>query len=1178
MAESGSSVSSEVRTWRTSFLTLRDETLSSPPRTPLSQLLHNLIFSQSQSLLSAAPKLPPHEVTSDLLFLMEVAATSSNGAQQMAPSFSHLSRLIHDICHCVPLQLNSSSWTLLLDSFASLLELFIRTNSTVSDSSPNSVAFSPSLECLFTLRRIVSVYQRRCSSSDDIQLVKFLLRIIKSSHAELSCSSHFKRSNQRGFSDIGKKVPQSTSLWDFQTLAFTMLGETISRVGSSFPADLWKSMMEVFRKVMDVLASTSVLVEDNVMARFYAALLNCLHLVLKDPKGSLSDHVSGFVAALRMFLTYGITGRSHPSSSTNGFTEQALPLKSVKSHVEESRRTDRSPYRPPHLRKRDNSNQKPIAWGSQSLSDHESTALDYSSSDSEYSDSDGSIRDSDSIRKSKVRVAAIDCIQDLCKADPKSFTTQWMLLLPTSDVLQPRKFEATLMTCLLFDPYLKARIVSASTLAVMLEGPSPVFLQVAEYKESSKRGSFTALSSSLGHILMQLHTGIIHLIQRENHGRLLVYLFKILMLLISSTPYSRMPSELLPTVITSLHDKMEEGFPFKSDQTNLQTAAIGCLTVALTTSPSYPQVKDMLLKEMSTDFLEAQKKSDVLSTLFRYSEEVSNPTVCFEALQALRGVSHNYPSIMVSCWERVSTVVYGFLRVPNSCKGHVGYTVGFIGEKVITAAIKVLDECLRAISGFKGTEDVSDENLLDTPFTSDCIRMKKVSSAPSYEPEIPKDTRDEYISSQTGTLLWSEAMEKHMPLILQHTSSMVRAASVTCFAGITSSVFSSLLKEKQELILSSLIYAAEQDEVPSVRSASCRAIGVISCFPQVCQSAETLDKFIHAVGINTRDTSISVRITASWALANICDSIRHCIDTCASKGSTDYSPIPQLVAKLTDCALRLSNDGDKIKSNAVRALGNLSRFIKCSSLSEELPSTSDWNVSNRYGSSSYLRASFGGPRWFEKTVQTLISCVTTGNVKVQWNVCHALSNLFLNETLRLREMDWAPSVFSILLLLLRDSSNYKIRIQAAVALAVPSSLLDYGNSYSDVVQGLEHLVENLGSDQISAPSSFKYRVALEKQLTSTMLHVLSLASSTDHEPLKDFLIKKASFLEEWFKVLCMPFVATSSEAVAETSSSSIGNQKKEMISKAIRSLIELFEGRKQHALAQKFEKLENTMQ
>jgi hypothetical protein len=54
----------------------------------------------------------------------------------------------------------------------------------------------------------------------------------------------------------------------------------------------------------------------------------------------------------------------------------------------------------------------------------------------------------------------------------------------------------------------QARIASASALEVMLDGPSSIFLQVAEYKGSSKFGSFMALSSSLGQILMQLHTGI----------------------------------------------------------------------------------------------------------------------------------------------------------------------------------------------------------------------------------------------------------------------------------------------------------------------------------------------------------------------------------------------------------------------------------------------------------------------------------------------------------------------------------------------------------------------------------------------------------------------------------------------------------------------------------------------
>ncbi|KAI3884213.1 hypothetical protein MKW92_006452, partial [Papaver armeniacum] len=138
----------------------------------------------------------------------------------------------------------------------------------------------------------------------------------------------------------------------------------------------------------------------------------------------------------------------------------------------------------------------------------------------------------------------------------------------------------------------------------------------------------------------------------------------------------------------------------------------------------------------------------------------------------------------------------------------------------------------------------------------------------------------------------------------------------------------------------------------------------------------------------------------------------------------------------------------------------------------------------------------------------------------------------------------------------------------------------YGSSFSDVIQGLEHVLETLGSDQISAASSFKYRDALEKQLTSTNLHVLGLASSTDHQPLKEFLVKKASFLEEWLKLVCSSLVDTSDQLADGATSAENQNdislsfmQKKEMISKTIRSLIEVYEGSNQQAIAKRFGKL-----
>lgn len=54
---------------------------------------------------------------------------------------------------------------------------------------------------------------------------------------------------------------------------------------------------------------------------------------------------------------------------------------------------------------------------------------------------------------------------------------------------------------------------------------------------------------------------------------------------------------------------------------------------------------------------------------------------------------------MFAFWERVSTIVYGILMVATPefpsrpWKGHTGDPVGFIGEKVITAAVKVEFTC-----------------------------------------------------------------------------------------------------------------------------------------------------------------------------------------------------------------------------------------------------------------------------------------------------------------------------------------------------------------------------------------------------------------------------------------------------------------------------------------------------
>ncbi|MQM01181.1 hypothetical protein Taro_033931 [Colocasia esculenta] len=691
----------------------------------------------------------------------------------------------------------------------------------------------------------------------------------------------------------------------------------------------------------------------------------------------------------------------------------------------------------------------------------------------------------------------------------------WTILFPTNDVLQPRKHQETLMACLLFDPVFKTRMASLSAFTMLLESHSSVFLQVAEYKESSKCESFTTLSSSLGQILMQIHRGLIS----------------------------------------------------------------------------------------------TEHKSNVLSVIFQFSQKEVHPTIRFEALQALRALLHNYPIVATICWEHLSANVHQLLQssLPE-VSGYeasenswidLGNTLGSANERCTTAAIKVLDECLRAASGFQGIDNLLECRLLDIQCLSESTRTKRVSSAPSYKLNMTGFSKSTLAGHPSGAMQWNMAIDKHLPLSLSHGSPMIRAAAVTCFAGMTSSVFFSLGNDKQKFVVYSIVHPAVNDKVPSVRAAACRAIGVIACFPRIFNSSEVSEDIVHAIKYNIHDPQISVRITSSWALANICDSLRHRAADLHPGDSSGHAD-SGFISLLFECALQLTKDGDKIKANAVRALGNLSRFVNCSYnytmdhglvecitaiALQRSPQSLEIHHRSETGDPGnpcqvIKSASLQFPHWPERMVQAFVSCVTTGNVKVQWNVCHALGNLFLNESLKLQDASWAPSVYSILLLLLRDSTNFKIRIHAAVALAVPGSRVDYGSSFSDIVQGLVHVLESIASERVLDPSNFKYRDTLEKQLVLTMLHVLGLASSKDDQSLKDFLIKKASFLEQWLSRLCSLLPQTSDQADPE--SSSANKQKtestshvlrKQMVLKATKSLSELYKGTNNTIMAQRFEKL-----
>jgi hypothetical protein len=514
-------------------------------------------------------------------FLAETAAAVAS-CPDADDALRGVCHLIHDIMCKTNMEIDSSGWLAILKFLDKLVKCSIE-GACVKGLTFRTAALNTASECLQILRFWSRDYGRGSSLNENSHSLTVLISIVSCLQAELNLSD---KPNGIGISprDSGSTNNKNSNTWDMIISAFSMVEDVLCKIASSMTEDLWQSVIEVLRKVMDFVTARNLIIESSIMSRFYTSFLRCLHLVLSDPKGSVSGHVAGFVANLQMFFVYGLRSASPPALGPKEIRTDSKP-----------RASHRGRYRPPHLRNKAGRENDSLEGRS---SDSEYSRYDLSSSDSDLSDSDGYAKSGDRFRSSKARLAAILCIQDICRADPKLLTSQWPVLLPENDVLQQRKHQATLMTCLIFDPITKVRVEAASTIATMLEGQALVLTQVAEYKESSKRGSFTTLSCSLGQILMQLHTGALYLIQRETQATLLAALFRVLILMISATPYARMPKELLPSVINVLCSRLPNTHSNKSEHyALLQVNVLSCLEAAFSKVPPTLDVLAVLTQD-----------------------------------------------------------------------------------------------------------------------------------------------------------------------------------------------------------------------------------------------------------------------------------------------------------------------------------------------------------------------------------------------------------------------------------------------------------------------------------------------------------------------------------------------------------------------------------------------------
>jgi hypothetical protein len=144
----------------------------------------------------------------------------------------------------------------------------------------------------FSMARFLSKdFGGSTSLPENAHLLRVLISIVSCLQSELNLTD---KPNGAGFSShtFGPINNKNPNIWDMEISAFSMIEDALSKIASSLSEDLWQSIVEVLRKVMDFLTARNFIIESSTMSRFYTSFLRCLHSVLSDPKGPLSAHVS----------------------------------------------------------------------------------------------------------------------------------------------------------------------------------------------------------------------------------------------------------------------------------------------------------------------------------------------------------------------------------------------------------------------------------------------------------------------------------------------------------------------------------------------------------------------------------------------------------------------------------------------------------------------------------------------------------------------------------------------------------------------------------------------------------------------------------------------------------------------------------------------------------------------
>ncbi|XP_057658257.1 HEAT repeat-containing protein 6 isoform X1 [Diorhabda carinulata] len=691
------------------------------------------------------------------------------------------------------------------------------------------------------------------------------------------------------------------------------------------------------------------------------------------------------------------------------------------------------------------------------------SAIQLVNSDSDYSDSEAGICNKLNRLKSKIRQAACQLFYDVIKNTEKhTMFSYWTSFIPDGTA----SGSHNLLVCILKDPSTQCKLAALNVLLLLLAS-SKLYLFQAE--NSDKSMSFTPYSVTLGLMIKELHKTLCFALM-ENSSPVLTQILKCLAALVQATPYHKMPRGLITKIMRNV-----KPFIYHKDAQVQVTALIvlGCVSAS---EPLVSETKDMLLKKnirsnetvQDTDTEERKEENgDIDFAQFSDSDNEEDTD------------SESAPWLIKACLNNLGVKFEG---EESTCEEHK-----------IPVPVPIKLESLQVLSS--ASRNYCD--VLIVPYISHITKgLYSTVSDKSMDLRFHAGRAIDFIGQAIGRYITDRATKDVVPLenfvkfwltllegelidLLQSDDHpMLKAVACDCIGSIGSDIFEQLPRHKQLLCIT-VLFSCTRDDQHNVRAAAIRALGVCVTFTILRQDTGFVVDTAEALSRTLNDIQLIVRIKASWALGNFTDAL------VLNYNSGEYlEDIPEdFILNLLRIAMACSKDNDKMKMNAVRALGNLIQ------------------VSNV--------CLFHDPDFapfIDEAFNTLVQNSVKGpSMKVRWNACYAIGNALKNPHLyrndNLLRKNWQVSVFNSLNELVVGFSNFKVRINAALALSCVSKREYYGDFYLHIWMSLLLSLEN--SQNLEDFNEYKHRDNLVEQVCLTLGHLTTILERRDLALLMD---------------------------------------------------------------------------